>query len=139
MSQAIRNWAWALAMVYAAFAPSPALAAVDLVEWNNVAAITGSGKPATADEIKRAFMVGGARRGWTFTDAGPDKMIATVVVRTHTLVMELTYEPGKYSLKYKDSIDLDFKDEAGKRTIHRGYVNWNTNLMNEARSELMRL
>jgi hypothetical protein len=139
MALAIRNWAWALAMVFAAFAPSPALAAVDLIEWNNVSAVTGSGKPATAEEIKRAFMVGGARRGWTFTDAGPDKMIATVVVRTHTLVMELTYEPGKYSLKYKDSIDLEFKDDAGKRTIHRAYVNWNTNLMNDVRAELMRL
>jgi hypothetical protein len=139
MSLAIRSWVMVLALAIAAFAPVPALAAADLIEWNNVTAVTGSGKPATAEEIKRAFMVGGARRGWIFTDAGPDKMILKLDVRTHTLMMELTYEPGKYSLKYKDSINLEYKDEAGKRTIHRNYINWNTNLMNDARAELMRL
>ncbi len=139
MSLAIRSWVLMFALALAAFAPAPALAAADLIEWNNVTAVTGSGKPATAEEIKRAFTVGGARRGWTATDAGPDKTILTLVVRTHTLVMELTYEPGKYSLKYKDSINLDFKDEAGRRTIHRSYINWNTNLMNDARAELLRL
>ena len=139
MSQAIRSWALALFLALAASAPGPAFAAVDLIEWKDVAAVTGSGKPATAEEIKRAFMVGGARRGWTFTEAGPDKMVFTVVVRTHTLLMELTYGPGKFSLTYKDSTNLDFRDEAGKRTIHRNYVNWNNNLMNDARAELMRL
>jgi hypothetical protein len=139
MSLAIRNWVLMVALAFAAFAPAPAFAAADLIEWSNVTAVTGSGKPATAEEIKRAFTVGGARRGWTATDAGPDKTILTLVVRTHTLVMELSYEPGKYSLKYKDSINLDFKDVAGKRTIHRAYVNWNTNLMNDARAELLRL
>ena len=139
MTQAIRSGVLALALALAAWVPTTALAAVDLIEWKDVAAVTGSGKPATAEEIKRAFMVGGARRGWTFTEAGPDKMIFTVLVRTHTLVMELTYGPGKYSLTYKDSTNLDFRDEAGKRTIHRNYVNWNNNLMNDARAELMRL
>jgi hypothetical protein len=139
MSLAIRNWVMMFVLAFAVIAPAPALAAADLIEWNNVTAVTGSGKPATAEEIKRAFTVGGARRGWTFTDAGPDKMILKLDVRTHTLMMELTYETGKYSLKYKESINLDYKDEAGKRTIHRSYVNWNTNLMNDARSELMRL
>jgi len=83
--------------------------------------------------------VGGAHRGWVFTDTGPGKMTGKLIVRTHTLLMELTCEPGKYSLRYLDSIDLDYKDDAGKKTIHRAYVNWNTNLMNDARAELMRL
>ena len=139
MSQAIRSWALAMFLALAASAPGPAFAAVDLIEWNNVAAITGSGTPASAEQIKRAFMVGGAHRGWVFTDTGPGKMTGKLIVRTHTLLMELTCEPGKYSLRYLDSIDLDYKDDAGKKTIHRAYVNWNTNLMNDARAELMRL
>lgn len=134
-----RNWLMAFALPLALLVPTPARADVDLIAWNNVTALTGSGKPATAEEIKRAFMVGGARRGWTFTDAGPGKMVCTVVVRTHTLVMDLTFEEGKYSLSYKDSINLDYKDTDGKKTIHRAYVSWNTNLMNDARAELMRL
>jgi len=123
----------------AALTPTAAFADVGVTSWDNVAAMTGSGRPATAEEIKRAFMVGGARRGWNCVDDGPAKMACTLVVRTHTLVMNLAYEPGKYSLTYKDSIDLDYRNEDGKRTIHRSYLNWNTNLMNDARAELMRL
>lgn len=113
--------------------------AAELVEWKDVAAVTGSGKPATADEIRRAFLVGGARRGWTFTEDAPGKMTGRLLVRSHTLVMNLAYQDGKFSLTYQDSIDLDYKDDAGKRTIHRSYINWNTNLMNDARAELLRL
>jgi hypothetical protein len=128
------------ALIVAAALPGvAAAAAADVVDWQNVPAVTGSGKPATAEEIKRAFMVGGARRGWNCVDNGPDKMVCTVLVRTHTLVMDLAYEPGKYTLKYKDSINLDYKDEAGKKTIHRAYISWNTNLMNDVRAELLRL
>jgi hypothetical protein len=123
---------------FATFAPDAARAG-DLVEWNDVVAVTGSGKPATAEEIRRAFLVGGARRGWTFSEAGPNKMTGRLVVRSHTLVMNLAYQDGKFSLTYQDSVNLDYKDDAGKRTIHRAYVNWNTNLMNDARAELMRL
>jgi hypothetical protein len=126
------------AVSFAAGAPGAARAA-ELIEWKDVAAVTGSGKPATAEEIRRAFLVGGARRGWTFTPDAPDKMTGRLVVRSHTLVMNLTYEDGKFSLTYQDSINLDYKDDAGKRTIHRAYVNWNTNLMNDARAELLRL
>ena len=139
MSEAMRNWVLALAMLFAAAAPGTALAAVDVVEWKDVAAITSSGKPASAEDIKKAFMVGGARRGWVFSDTGPGKMTGKLVVRTHTLVMDLTYETGKYTLRYLDSVNLDYKDDAGKKSIHKAYVNWNTNLMNDARAELLRL
>jgi hypothetical protein len=136
----MRIWTVAALLGLAVWTPTPAMAAdVSVSSWDNVAAITGSGKPASAEEIKRAFMVGGARRGWTFADAGPGKLTCTLAVRTHTLVMNLAYEDGKYSLSYKDSVNLDYKDADGKRTIHRSYLNWNTYLMNDARAELMRL
>jgi hypothetical protein len=139
MSPTIRNWVLALAVLFSAVAPGTALAAVEIVEWKDVAAVTSSGKPASAEDIKKAFMVGGAHRGWVFSDSGPGKMTGKLVVRTHTLVMDLKYEAGKYTLSYLDSVNLDYKDDAGKKTIHKAYVNWNTNLMNDARAELLRL
>ena len=119
--------------------PRPALAAVEVTEWKDVAAVTGSGAPASAEDIKRAFTVAGARRGWMFTDNGPGRMTGKLVVRSHTLVMDLAYETGKYTLTYVDSTNLDYKDEGGKKTIHRSYTGWNNNLMNDARAELLRL
>jgi hypothetical protein len=139
MSQAMRSVIVVVVMLVAALMPHRALAAVEVTEWKDVAAVTGSGQPASAEDIKKAFMVGGARRNWVFTDNGPGRMTGKLVVRTHTLVMDLSYETGKYTLKYVDSINLDYKDDAGKKTIHKAYLNWNTNLMNDARAELLRL
>lgn len=138
MFRAVSGWMLLAAVLSFSAVPGTAGAA-ELVEWKDVVAVTGSGKPATADEIRRAFMVGGARRGWTFSESGPGRYTGRLMVRTHTLVMDLAVEDGKYSLTYVDSINLDFKDDGGKRTIHRSYVNWNTNLMNDARAELLRL
>lgn len=139
MSQWMQRGLLASALVVACVWPAATFAAADLIEWQNMPAVTGTGKPATAEEIKRAFIVGGARRGWACVDEGPDKMVCTVIVRTHTLVMNLAYETGKYSLTYKDSVNLDYKDDGGKKTIHRAYLSWNINLMNDARVELVRL
>ena len=113
----------------AVWTPAPAMAAdVSVTSWDNVPAMTGSGKPASAEEIKRAFMVGGTRRGWTFTDAGPGKLTCTLVVRRHTLVMNLAYEDGKYSLGYKDSTNLNY--DKADNTIHSNYNGWIQNLQN---------
>ncbi len=111
MPRAFLNWVWLLALVSAAVASAPALAAVDLTEWKDVAAVTGSGTPASAEQIKRAFMASGAQRGWVFTDNGAGKMTGKLVLRTHTLMMELSYEAGRYSLRYLDSVNLDYKDD----------------------------
>ena len=86
MSRAFCNWLWMLALVSAAVTSAPAHAAVDLTEWKDVAAATGSGTPASAEQIKRAFMASGAQRGWVFTDNGVGKMTGKLVVRTHTLI-----------------------------------------------------
>ena len=139
MSYPLHNWLLACALALAAFMPRTALAAVELTEWKDVAAVTGSGAAASAEDIKRAFTVAGARRGWMFTDNGPGRMTGKLVVRSHTLVMGLAYETGKYTLTYVDSTNLDYKDEGGKKTIHRSYTGWNNNLMNDARAELLRL
>lgn len=139
MSHWIHKGLLAATMVVASALPGVAAASTEIVAWQNVPALTGSGKPATAEQIKRAFTIGGARRGWSCVDEGPDRLACTVVVRTHTLVMNLIYEPGKYSLTYKSSINLDYRDQDGKKTIHRSYVSWNTNLMNDARAEMLQL
>jgi hypothetical protein len=134
-----RGWVMALSLALVFLAPAPAWADTEVIAWNNVVAHTGSGKPATADEIKRAFVVAAAKRGWTVTEAGPGTMTLTLVLRTHTLVMDLAYEDGKYSLSYKNSINLDYKDTNGKKTIHRNYVNWNNNLIKDASAALIQM
>ncbi len=49
----LRGWAIAFLSAMAFLTPTPATAATDVVAWTDVPAMTGSGKPATAEEIRR--------------------------------------------------------------------------------------
>ena len=110
-----------------------------LVEYENVAATTAGVKPATADQIRQAFMVGGARRNWTFTEEGPNKLVGKLNVRTHQIAVDIPISEGMYSVLYKDSVNMKFGMEDGKKVIHPQYNNWVSNLLGDMRAELARL
>lgn len=129
-----------LCLLPAAFIPTAvaARAAGPLVEYENVAATTSGGKPATAEQIKKAFMVGGARRSWAFTEAG-DNLVGTLNVRTHQIVVDILIQEGKYSVLYKSSVNMKYGMEEGKKVIHPQYNNWVNNLLGDMRAELAKL
>ncbi|MFN7570676.1 MAG: hypothetical protein ACK5TK_04340 [Betaproteobacteria bacterium] len=135
-----RLFVWLMAVAsFLLLTSAPARAAVDVVSWLDVPATTLSGEPATVEQIRKAFLVGGARRGWQFVDDGPGKLVGTVIVRSHTLKMQVEIAPGKYSLRYLDSVNLDYEVVDGKPRIHRSYERWNAYLQQEVRAELLRL
>ena len=57
-------------------------------------------------------------------DEGSDKLVGTLVLRTHTAVVEIPYSATSYSIKYRSSIDLN---ESGGN-IHKNYNGWIQNL-----------
>lgn len=116
-----------------------ARAAGPLVEYENVAATTPGGQPATVDQIRKAFMMGGARRNWVFTEEGPNKLVGRLNVRTHQIVVEIPISEGKYSVLYKDSVNMKYGLEEGKKVIHPQYNNWVNNLLGDMRAELAKL
>jgi hypothetical protein len=124
------------------FALTPAAvaarAAGPLVEHENVAATTGDGKSASADQIRRAFLAGGARRNWTFTDEGPNKLVGRLNVRTHQISVDIPIAEGKFSVLYRDSVNMKYGMEDGKKMIHPQYNNWVNNLLGDMRAELAR-
>lgn len=115
-----------------------ARAAVPLVEHEGVAAIAGNGQPATVDQIRNAFIAGGARRNWIFTVEAPDKLIGRLSVRSHQVAVDIPLSPGKFSVLYRDSVNLKFGTEAGSKMIHPQYNNWVNNLLGDVRAELVR-
>ena len=77
----------------------------------------------------------GTRRGWTFKDAGPGKLIGTLIVRgRHTVEVEVTYSPERYSVVYKNSSNMNYSEQGS--LIHPNYNKWVGDLMNGVRSEL---
>lgn len=97
---------------------------VPIMNVDNAAVPTVSGKPLTKEQVRAAIIRAGGALGWQMKDEGPDKLVGTLVLRTHTAVVEIPYSSTNYSIKYRSSIDLN---ESGGN-IHKNYNGWIQNL-----------
>jgi hypothetical protein len=97
---------------------------VPIMNVDNAAVPTTSGKPLTKEQVRAAIIRAGGALGWQMKDEGPDKLVATLVLRTHTAVVEIPFSATNYSIKYRSSIDLN---ESGGN-IHKNYNGWIQNL-----------
>jgi hypothetical protein len=97
---------------------------VPIMNVDNAAVPTASGKPLTKEQVRSAIIRAGGALGWQMKDEGPDKLVGTLVLRTHTAVVEIPYSTTNYSIKYRSSIDLN---ESGGN-IHKNYNGWIQNL-----------
>jgi hypothetical protein len=78
----------------------------------------------TKEQVRAAIIRAGGALGWIIKDEGPDKLSGTLVLRTHTAVVDIPYSPEKYSIVYRSSINLN--EKGGK--IHKNYNGWIQNL-----------
>jgi hypothetical protein len=117
-------------------------------------------KPAEVADIAKAFRAAGGALGWSFAEQGPEHLVATIVVRgKHSAVVDIQMRRGEYDLKYRNSVNLRFKevdaDDSGQplvamphqpslgsgktvRTIHSSYHRWVSNLTKGVAGELLR-
>ncbi len=56
-------------------------------------------------------------------------------LRTHTAVVEIPYSTKAFSIRYKDSVNLDYTGES----IHSNYNGWIQNLEKGIRTQLQSL
>jgi hypothetical protein len=82
------------------------------------------GKQPTKEEVRTAIVRAGSALGWQMKDESPDKMVGTLMLRTHTAVVEIPYSATTYSIKYRSSLNLD----EGGGNIHKNYNGWIQNL-----------
>jgi hypothetical protein len=97
---------------------------VPIVNVDGAAVPTAAGKPMTQEQVRAAIIRAGGALGWQMKDEGPNKMVGTLVLRTHTAVVEIPYSSTSYSIKYRSSTNLD---ESGGN-IHKNYNGWIQNL-----------
>ena len=88
------------------------------------AAVSTNVPNATKDDVRKAIIRAGGSLGWQFRDNGPDAMIGTLILRTHTAVVDIPYSTKQYSITYKDSTNLDYNGTS----IHSNYNGWIQNL-----------
>lgn len=111
-------------VVLAAAALTACAATVPIMNVDNATVVSPAGRPLTNEQVKIAIVRAGSALGWSMKDAGPNKLAGTLVLRTHTANIEITYSPSTYSIAYKSSVDL--MESNGK--IHKNYNGWILNL-----------
>ena len=77
--------------------------------------------------VRQAIVRAGATLGWKMEDDGPNKLIATLNIRTHKAVVEIPYSEKNYSIKYLSSVNLH--EQSGN--IHNNYNGWIANLQRD--------
>ena len=113
---------------------------VPLVDHENMDVVTGSGKPAQVEAVRKAILTAGANspRRWLMTQVDGGKSIhATTTVRSHTVTIDIVASATKFSIRYVDSVDMKYgTDRAGKPVIHPFYNQWVTELLRSINKEL---
>lgn len=87
------------------------------------AAIAVSGKYSVTD-VKKAIIRAGASLGWSMKSKGKGHLLGTLNLRTHTAVVDITYKKDSYSIKYRNSNNLNYDGV----NIHSNYNGWISNL-----------
>lgn len=95
-------------------------------------AITASGHQPSMFAMKKAIMMAGTKLGWEMQPVKPGLIVASLHLRKHVAVVNVTYNTRAYSITYKDSTNLDYKNGQ----IHRNYNGWIENLDKGIRAQL---
>lgn len=78
----------------------------------------------TLDAAEKAIRLAGASLGWQMKTESPGHLVATLPIRSHLAVTDITFDQDSYSIIYKDSNNLKYNGS----TIHSNYNGWIQNL-----------
>lgn len=113
---------------------------VPIVNHENVIVQKAAGGPASAEEVKKAIMAAATATGrkWVISEPTPGRLLATYHVRTHTVVTEVRYKAGHFSVSYHDSVNMKYSPNgpgmAGP-VIHPFYNQWVQDFVQAVRLE----
>jgi hypothetical protein len=85
-------------------------------------------KTATVAKVESAIKRAGASLGWHMKVVAPGHIEARLPVRRHVAVADIFYNAKDFSIKYKDSTNLNY--DKADNTIHSNYNGWIQNLQN---------
>lgn len=90
------------------------------------------------EDYKKAIIRAGAKRNWSFEEAGPGHLIGSVAVRAkHFATVDVTFDTEQFSITYNNSRNLNYN--AGRNEIHPNYNTWVKNLQKDIQAEITRL
>jgi hypothetical protein len=96
---------------------------------------TSSGTPPTMADVEQAIVRAGQGLGWRMQPVKPGHVVGTLSLRTHTAVVDVTFDTRTYNITYKDSMQLNYDGT----NIHKNYNGWIQNLDFSIRNNLRTL
>ena len=127
----MRNFAKLGALVIAA----AALTACTVAPIHNVSeapVASATGRNLSNDQVRAAIVRAGAGLGWQMREEGPNMLVGTLNLRTHTAVVEIPYNTRTYGIRYRSSVNL----HEANGTIHKNYNGWIQNLTQAINAQL---
>lgn len=85
-------------------------------------------RPASTQQVEGAIKRAGASLGWSMRDVAPGHIEARLPIRAHVAVADIFYNSKDFSIKYKDSTNLNYDPK--DNTIHSNYNGWIQRLQN---------
>ena len=132
----IAAFALALLVSGSVLARSP----VPITEVMDQPIATASGKTLTAEEALAAIRSAAEGRKWVVTPQDDGKLVASLSWNSnkHTIVVTITSSADRYSIAYKDSVNMRYGTQDGKPVIHPYYNRFVGELRDAIRVELMK-
>ena len=93
------------------------------------AIVVPSGVPAK--DVSKAIKTALVGRTWVIGEDTPGKIVATLNLRTHMAKIQVSYDEKSVDIKYLDSGDLNYEEKKDGRYIHRNYLTWIQNVVND--------
>jgi hypothetical protein len=93
----------------------------------------------SADNVLKAIKMALVHRGWTITAAKPGEVDSTLHLRDHIARIVIDYDTARVQIKYVDSTNLKYEVKNGTPYIHKNYLSWIENLVNDIQGNLMLL
>ncbi len=110
-----------------------------IMEFENQTWVRADGKTLPMEQVKTAVLMGIQDKGWSIEEWTDGVVTAKILVRgKHTVVISITYYTNHFSLYYKDSDKMMYKEkEDGTKVIHKNYNRWAEQLVNAIRNRLI--
>jgi len=97
---------------------------------------TGSGNEPTLEQVQKAILDAATttKPAWSMRVVKPGQILATLYIRSHTAIVDITYNTKSYSINYNGSTNLKYDPE--EKTIHSNYNGWIQNLDGAIKAKL---
>ena len=88
------------------------------------------------EQVAKAIKASLVGRTWAVTTEEPGHIVSTLNLREHMAKIDIVYDLQTIKIQYVDSGELLYAEKKGQRVIHRNYLNWIQNLVNDMNRNL---